>query len=222
MTAVDRPHLPAMPEIPILAQTASYVICVKPCGVLSESTPEGNGLPELLAAQLSLPHIYPIHRLDATTGGVMVYAVTKSAAAALSEQLSSHRVSKTYLALCEGMPEPACGAMEDELFFDRRRKQSFVVDRPRNGTKSARLTYRVLAERTIADQRCALCEVTPETGRTHQIRVQFASRRHPLLGDKKYGARIPYHGLSLWCRAISFADPTTGAQMTWSADMPVE
>ncbi len=220
MTAVE--HLPKFPNIPILVQTASYVVCIKPRGILSESTPEGNGLPELLAAQLSLPRVYPVHRLDATTGGVMVFATTKSAAAALSEQITSHRFFKTYLALCEGVPEPAIGAMEDELFFDRRKKQSFVVDRPRNGTKSARLTYRVLDERTIADRSCALCEVELETGRTHQIRVQFASRRHPLLGDKKYGARIPYHGLSLWCRTISFADPDTGAAVSYDAVMPEE
>ena len=80
MNAVDQTHLSAAPEIPLLAQTKSYVVCIKPRGVLSESTPTGDGLPELLSAQLSLPHIYPVHRLDATTGGVMVYATTKSAA----------------------------------------------------------------------------------------------------------------------------------------------
>lgn len=222
MNAVDQTHLSAAPEIPLLAQTKSYVVCIKPRGVLSESTPTGDGLPELLSAQLSLPHIYPVHRLDVTTGGVMVYATTKSAAAALSGQITSHRFSKTYLALCEGVPDPASGSMEDELFFDRRKKQSFVVDRARNGTRSARLTYHVLGEQTVADRKCALCEVVLETGRTHQIRVQFASRRHPLLGDKKYGARLPYHGLSLWCRAISFADPDTGAAVTFCADMPGE
>lgn len=219
---MDRTHLAILPKIPLLAQTASYVVCIKPRGILSESTPEGNGLPELLSAQLSLTCIYPVHRLDATTGGVMVYATTKSAAAALSEQIASHRFSKIYLALCEGIPESTNGFMEDELYFDRRKKQSFVVDRPRNGTKSARLTYHVLAERTIANQSCALCEVVLETGRTHQIRVQFASRHHPLLGDKKYGARIPYHGLSLWCRTLSFIDPDTGTEVTFHADMPGE
>ncbi len=208
--------------IEIIKQTPSYVVCVKPRGVLSESAPDGNGMPELLAAALSLPCVYPVHRLDVTTAGMMVYATTKPAAAALSAAVTDHRFRKTYLALCEDVPEPAAGAMEDELFFDRRKKQSFVVNRPRNGTKPARLTYRVVETRVVADRPCALCEVELETGRTHQIRVQFASRRHPLLGDKKYGARIPYHGLSLWCRALSFPDPDTGETVSFALDMPEE
>ena len=210
--------------IEILAQTPSYVVCIKPRGVLSESAPDtpGTALPDILAAQLSLTKLDPVHRLDVTTGGLMVYATTKSAASALSEEIVSHRFRKIYLALCEGVPEPASGAMEDELFFDRRRKQSFVVDRVRGGTKSARLTYRVMDTRIVGEIRCALCEIEPETGRTHQIRVQFASRRHPLLGDRKYGARIPYHGLSLWCRTLSFSDPDTGEPVSYTKeiDMP--
>ena len=208
--------------IEILKQAPSYVVCVKPRGVLSESAPDGRGMPQLLAAALSLPDVYPVHRLDVTTAGLMVYATTQEAAGALSRALSDHRFHKTYLALCDGVPEPAIGVMEDELFFDRRKKQAFVVDKPRGGTKSARLTYRVLSERTVADKPCALCEVVLETGRTHQIRVQFASRRHPLLGDKKYGARLPYHGLSLWCRALSFPDPDTGETVSFALDMPEE
>lgn len=197
-------------------------MAIKPCGIVSEATPDHNGMPDLLGEKLSYPaaSIYPVHRLDATTGGLTVYALTKPAAASLSAALAERRFSKTYLALCEGIPVPSEGEMEDELFFDRRKRQSFVVNHPRKGTKSASLSYRVLRELTVSEMPCAMCAVSLYTGRTHQIRVQFASRRHPLLGDKKYGARIPWHGMALWCSGLSFPDPDTGDMVSFQRDFP--
>ena len=112
-------------------------------------------------------------------------------------------MKKTYLAVTEGIPEAPEGELRDLLFYDRKRNKVFVVDRKRNGVKEAILRYRVVktAIHPETSAPIALLEVHPITGRTHQIRVQFASRRLPLLGDRKYGGHGK-SGISLACHRI--------------------
>lgn len=190
--------------IQILKLERSYALCVKPVGVLSEEP----GMPALLREQLG-GEWYCVHRLDKAVGGVMVYARTRKAAAALSAAVAEREMKKEYLAVCQGAPEPPAGTMEDLLFKDSGKNKAFVVKRERKGVKPARLSYETLA----AGKDSALVHVTLDTGRFHQIRVQFASRKHPLLGDRRYGGPTAQQ-LGLWSWRLTIPDPDTGKPVT--------
>lgn len=126
--------------------------------------------------------VYPVHRLDREVPGLMVFAKTGEAAAFLSQP---DRLTKEYRAVCEGCPEKKEGYLEDLLFHDRNRNKTYVVKRERKGVKPAKLYYRV----TESSREESTLHIRLYTGRTHQIRVQFASRGLPLKGDRKYGAK---------------------------------
>jgi 23S rRNA pseudouridine1911/1915/1917 synthase len=164
-----------------------------------------------LAAQLGC-EIYPVHRLDKETGGVMVYAKTAQAAAKLSADVAAGRLQKTYLAVVKGDFPNEQGEMRDLLFRDQQRNKSFVVQRQRKGVKEAILQY----ERLESRDALSLMKVTLVTGRTHQIRVQFASRGYPLIGDRRYGGNTA-PCLALWAHTLSFPHPITDTVLTFSA-----
>ena len=189
--------------IEILEQTPQLVLCVKPVGVRAQGEAEAD-LPALLKRQLGC-EIYPVHRLDQAVGGVMVFAKTAPAAAKLSQAIAGGTLQKEYLAVLERSPERAEGELSDLLFHDRTKNKTYVVSRQRKGVKEAKLAYRVL------DVQNGLCLVRIRlyTGRTHQIRVQFASRGMPLVGDGKYGSRKNAASPALWSYALTF--PTGGA-----------
>lgn len=181
-------------EATILFEDAALVVCVKPRGVLAAADVSGKrSMADLLAPRT----VYPVHRLDRDTLGLMVFAKTSAAAAALSAELDGG-FCKEYLALCETPPVPASGELNDLLYHDRVRNKTYVVARKRNGVRPAHLTYRVLDG--------SLVLVRLHTGRTHQVRVQFASRGWPLCGDRKYGAKIGGE-LALWAYRLSFRHP---------------
>ena len=161
--------------------------------------------------------MYPVHRLDQAVGGVMVYARTAEAAAALSRQIQHSAWEKTYLAVVEGTPEAPEGELVDLLYHDQRRNKTYVVTRERRGVKEARLLYRILA----TEQGRSLVAIRLLTGRTHQIRVQFASRGLPLVGDGRYGARDRQPPMGLWCWKLSFNHPATGKRMAASLLPPM-
>ncbi len=161
----------------ILFSDQDIVVCIKPVGLDSEQE-----MPEALQTQLG-GEIYPLHRLDKNVGGLMVYARSRGAAAALSLVIQEGRMVKEYVALVHGTP-PEQGELTDLLWKDSRKNKVFVVKRLRKGVKEAKLTYTRL---TAGEQ--SLVRVLLHTGRSHQIRVQFASRGFPLVGDHKYGAR---------------------------------
>lgn len=183
--------------IEILQETKTSVVCVKPVGIAAQGT-DPQALPQLLAAQLGC-EVYPVHRLDQTVGGVMVYAKTAKEAARLTQSMGEGGMQKTYLAVLTGCPEETSGTLEDLLFHDRVKNKTYVVRRPRGGVKKAVLSYEILAEA----EGLSLARVRLQTGRTHQIRVQFASRGFPLCGDRKYGARSS-GALALYSYRISF------------------
>ncbi len=161
----------------ILFSDRDILVCVKPVGLDSEQE-----LPAALIEALG-GEIYPIHRLDKNVGGVMVYARTKQAAAALSKAIQEGTVVKEYVALVHGTP-PENGDWEDLLWKDSKKNKVFVVRRLRDGVKKARLEFiRLTAGET------SLVRILLHTGRSHQIRVQFSSRGYPLVGDHKYGSR---------------------------------
>lgn len=153
-------------------------IIVKPVGLDSESAVPA-GIMERLGGEA-----FTVHRLDLNVGGVMVYARTKQAAAALSRAIQEGAMVKEYVARVTGVPEER-GDWTDLLLKDARKNKVFVVSRERKGVKAARLEY----TRLETDGETSLVRIRLHTGRSHQIRVQFASRKHPLLGDHKYGAR---------------------------------
>lgn len=177
----------------ILFVDKDIVVCIKPVGVDSE-----HGLPEKLKKQLG-GEIYTLHRLDMNVGGVMVYARSKEAASSLSAQIQRGEMVKEYVALVHGTP-PECGDWEDLLFKDSRRNKVFVVDRQRSGVKKARLEFKRLREGEES-----LVRIRLHTGRSHQIRVQFASRGFPLVGDHKYGARDKKTAPMLYSCSIAFS-----------------
>lgn len=201
-----------MPEI--LYADAAVAVVVKPAGVLSQGDAE-NAMPALLQKRLG-GAIFPVHRLDQPTGGVMVYARTQNAAAKLSAQMQSEAFGKEYLAVLDGTPEPAEGELHDLLFFDRQKGKSYAVRRKRAGVKDARLAYRVLAQA----EGLTLVRVRLYTGRTHQIRVQFSSRGWPLTGDGKYGSRNNRCAPALWSAELHFAHPVTGETLTFRSQPP--
>ncbi len=182
-------------------------VCEKPAGLLSEG--EGkDALPALLAAQLG-GEVYPVHRLDRETSGLIVFARTKSAAAHLSRQLTDGTLQKEYLAVLCGVPQEKQARLSDLLFYDRRAGKSFVVKKERKGVKRAELDYEVLAEQSGR----SLVRVTLLTGRTHQIRVQFAARKLPLVGDRRYGAPAEGASIALHSFHLSLTHPKTNEPM---------
>ncbi len=184
--------------IDILFENNDIVVCVKPIGIVSQSD-KTTDLVALLSKQLNCK-IYPIHRLDVAVGGTMVFAKNSVSAADLSAQILNGDFKKRYLAVISGVPQEDCAVLTDLLFKDSSKNKSFVVKRERKGVKRASLEYEVIGKIDNA----SLISVLLHTGRTHQIRVQFASRKMPLIGDGKYGSRDNRCSVALWSSEIEF------------------
>lgn len=161
----------------ILYSDKEIAVCIKPVGLDSEAE-----VPAALREALG-GEIFTLHRLDKNVGGVMVYARTKAAAASLSRAIQEGTMVKEYVAMVHGTP-PERGDWKDLLWKDSRKNKVFVVKRMRGGVKKARLEFVRLTQGEES-----LVRIRLHTGRSHQIRVQFASRGYPLVGDHKYGAR---------------------------------
>lgn len=200
-----------MGEAEILYRDRHLLVCVKPQGIVSED----GGLPDLLRGQTG-GEIFCVHRLDRDAGGLMVYARSAKAAAELSRLVAGRALTKEYLAAVQGKPEPPEGTMRDLLYRDGAKNKSYVVRRPRRGVREAELTYRLLESR----EALSLVSVRLVTGRSHQIRVQFASRGMPLAGDPKYGSRYRDCPLALWERRLTFVHPFTGQALDFVAPPP--
>ena len=198
----------------ILYEDDLILVCVKPSGLLSQIDAAGGGSMISILEEHTGGTVFPVHRLDRETGGVMVYAKTADAAAQLSAQIAQKQMRKVYLALVHGKA-PESGEMRDLLFYDRTKNKSYVVSKTRKGVKEAVLTYRTLLYQEIDDLPYSLVEVHLLTGRTHQIRVQFASRKMPLAGDRRYGAKDDFPSLGLWAYQLLFFHPTTKEQLSF-------
>ena len=200
----------------IVYRDGAVTVVNKPAGMLSE--PGGNGRDVISAVrELTGTECRPVHRLDRGTAGLMVLANTAQAAAALSAAIAEGRMEKTYLAAVCGNPEPPEGEMRDLLFHDAGRNKSYTVRRMRKGVREARLTYRTLGSSDTENGPLTLVSVTLDTGRTHQIRVQFASRGMPLAGDGRYGGRSRGPAPALFSAGLRFPHPVTGEPMAFRA-----
>ncbi len=196
----------------ILYEDKDIIVCIKERGLLSQ---HDENKPNMISAlkEVCGGEVYPVHRLDKEVGGVMVYAKTQRAAAALSAQVADRTFEKQYLALIHGVPAETQGTMEDLLYFDKGKNKSFTVKKERRGVKKAILQYELME----TDGEKSLVRVKLITGRTHQIRVQFASRKMPLFGDRRYGARDEEKTVALRSYRIAFTHPETGERMSFES-----
>ncbi len=197
----------------ILYADADIVVSVKPERVLS--TDEPGGLPELLRRELGTEDFRTVHRLDRVVSGLMVLARNADAAAALSRQIREDQFEKEYLAVVHGQPAPA-GVLTDLLLRDKARKMTFVTTEAQKGAQEAVLQYQVLH----TAEGMSRVRIQLQTGRTHQIRVQFASRGLPLVGERKYSTLDDPCELALWSYRLAFFHPSDGAKLKFCLEPP--
>ncbi|MBR1811354.1 MAG: RluA family pseudouridine synthase [Clostridia bacterium] len=186
----------------VLYADAQIAVAVKPFGMVSEDTGMIAALKAYFMQRNEPADVYLVHRLDRETGGVMVFARTREAAAYLSKQIQNGGFEKIYTAEVQGAPEPREATLADLLFHDRQRNKTYTVKKKRKGVKEAILRYAVAEAKTDT----SLLRIRLETGRTHQIRVQMATRAHPIVGDGKYGGKKAAF-LHLWAGELSFPAP---------------
>lgn len=200
----------------IIYQDADIVVCEKPPRVLS--TDEPGGMPDLVRQALDEPdaQVRTVHRLDRVVGGLMLLARTANAASELSRQIREDQFEKEYLAVIHGTPEYDTGKLWDLLLRDKARKMTMVADEEGKGVQPAALTYRVLNRKNGMSR----VHIRLETGRTHQIRVQFASRGLPLVGERKYSTLNDDCEIALWSYRIAFNHPETGKTMEFTLEPP--
>ncbi len=165
----------------------------------------------LLKKELSVrgerDEIYLIHRLDRVVGGLLVFARNKSEAARLSSLVASGGMKKEYFAVIDGHTS-SMGVFEDYLIKDSATSRAHAVPKERKGAKFARLSYRTLAYARDGERELSLVKVCLDTGRFHQIRIQFSSRKLPLLGDGKYGSKTNKCKVALFASRLTFPTKT--------------
>ena len=197
-----------MSNLEILYEDNHIIVVFKPVNILSQSDITGDMdmltiIKEYIKEKYHKPgnvYLGLVHRLDRVTSGVMVFAKTSKAASRLSEEIRNNRLKKDYFAIIHGKINNR-GVYEDYLL--KKNDFSTVVDK---SGKLAKLSYELLEYNDKKD--LSLVNVHLETGRHHQIRVQFASRGYPLLGDKRYG-NDNYNELGLCAYKLSFTHPVT-------------
>jgi len=201
-------------ELTILYEDNHLLAVYKPAGVLAQGDETGD--PTLVAAAKAwLKNKYGkpgnvflglVHRLDRPVAGVFLFAKTSKAASRLAAQFRQGRVEKVYRAVVEGRPDPPEQRLRGFLVKDEAKRRSRLTEAGRPGAREVMLDYRVLA----SEEGRSLVEVTPRTGRSHQIRVQLAGIGHPIVGDVKYGAKEPLPGgvIALYARALCVQHPT--------------
>ncbi|MBR1565935.1 MAG: RluA family pseudouridine synthase [Oscillospiraceae bacterium] len=199
----------------IVYADAAVLVCVKPAGVLS--TDEPGGLPSLVREALGdrAADVRTVHRLDRAVSGLIVLARGREAASRLSEEIRAGGFEKEYLAMVHGST-PDGGELRDLLWRDKARKMTFVADTPAKGVQEAVLDFETLRR----GEGMSLVRVHLHTGRTHQIRVQFASRGFPLFGERKYCENPDDCPLALWSRAVGFTHPVTEERLRFVLEPP--
>jgi 23S rRNA pseudouridine1911/1915/1917 synthase len=159
----------------------------------------------------------PLHFLDRPVSGVVMFARSSKAAARISDQFRRRTIHKVYQALVCGVPPAPSGTLEDYLSKDEDSNVTTVARAGDRDAKACKLSYRLLSRHGAL----SLLEVTPETGRSHQIRVQLASRGMAIFGDRKYGGTGELDGaIALHAASVTFAHPISGEKITVNAPIP--
>ena len=211
----------------ILYEDKYLLVCEKPVGV--ESQVSSAGKPDMITLLSEYrkekgedSYVGLVHRLDTATGGAMIYSKQEDVTGKISGILNSPEYEKEYFAIVHGTPECKDGELCDLLYHDKLKNKSFVVKKERNGVKKAIAEYKVVDTREQDGEMISLVCVRLITGRTHQIRVQFASRGMALLGDGKYGSRDNKASVALWSHRLAFTHPITKKRIEVSSRPPHE
>ena len=194
----------------------TLLVCVKPAGVLC--TDEPGGVPELARLELGdeKAQVRTVHRLDRVVSGLMVLARNTKAASELSRQIREGEFQKEYLAVVHSVPMEPKGTLRDLLGRDKARRMTFVAEEPAKGVQEAVLHYQT----QNVNDKMARVRIQLETGRTHQIRVQFASRGLPLVGERKYALQDDPCEIALWSYRLAFRHPATGETVEFTHQPP--
>ncbi len=176
----------------ILYRDKNCIVAQKDIGTVCEDTGE-HSLPALVRNACG-GEAYPVHRIDKVAGGAVLLGTTSANA----EKLRASGFDKEYLFVTAGSLPEKSGVLSDLVYHDTQKNKSYVVKRMRRGVREASLEYTVLAEK----EGYALVKAKMITGRTHQIRLQFSSRKTPLYGDKRYGGAGDK--TALWSYKLSF------------------
>ncbi|MBL8823525.1 MAG: RluA family pseudouridine synthase [Planctomycetia bacterium] len=216
---------PPLPPLQILFEDNHCLAIYKPAGYLTTGYEGGEEtLDRQVKAYLKEKFNKPgnvflgvVHRLDRPVSGVLMYARNSKAAGRLAEQFRESEVDKVYWAVVEGKVEPQKGTWENWLWKDTMQGKVQTVKFGTPGAKLARLDFHCKA----ADEKHTWIELHPRTGRTHQLRVQLASRGYPIVGDDKYGSTEKFpNGIALHARALTFKHPISYEPMTLTAPLP--
>ena len=222
----------------ILFEDSHIIVCVKPHGIATQSKQIGSpDMVNLIKKHIFMnnpdkgePYLAVIHRLDQPVKGILVFAKTPFAAKELNKQLTSQGFGKYYLAKVEGKLPAKEGILENYLVKDKRTNLSRVCDKNTPDAKLARLHYRVLdtnccqteSEITNTKNRSAQIEIKLDTGRHHQIRVQFSHIGCPLIGDTKYNKSLigqkGWQEIALCAYKLEFLHPKTQKAMKFVID----
>lgn len=202
--------------IEVLHNDKNLIVCIKPSGTLSEFNVNSPiSLPAILMKENNISEIFCVHRLDKEVSGVMIYAKNAKAAAELSKQINEGIFKKEYLASVHGKVSKETDSFVDLLYHDKSKNKTYVVNRERRGVKRAELNYNLV--KYIESDDVSVVNIELLTGRTHQIRVQFASRGLPICGDRKYGADDDIKPMRLHSRKITFVSLTNGSLLSFTS-----
>lgn len=224
-----------LPPVEVLYEDNHCLAVLKPAGALSTHFQgDEETLDRAVKAYLKDRYQKPgnvflgvVHRLDRPVSGVLLFARTSKAAARLSEQFRNGSIEKVYWAIVEGAPGDAdrsflarpAGSLEDWLRKDERVGRVEVVPPHSEGARQALLHYQLRGSHNGLTH----VEIRPQTGRTHQLRVQMAHHGHPIYGDAKYGAVHTFApGIALHARSLTFLHPVRYEPITLTADVPRE
>jgi len=208
-------------KINVIYEDNHLLVVEKPVNVpVSEDESKDPDLLNALKDYLKMKYQKPgnvylglLHRLDRPVGGIMVFAKTSKAASRLSDQIRRNEVHKVYRAVVYHPFEKTEGTLQDYLLKNQKTNTTTVSSGSNPQAKKAELDYRVI----VQNEKMALVEIELHTGRSHQIRVQFSSRNHPLYGDQRYNKEAhPGEQIALWATRLTFTHPTTKEEMTFT------
>ncbi|MGX4598155.1 RluA family pseudouridine synthase [Faecalimicrobium sp. JNUCC 81] len=214
--------------IKVIYEDNHLLVVEKPVNILSQGDDTNdkdmvNLLKQYVKEKYNKPgnvYIGLIHRLDRPVGGAMVFAKTSKSASRLSEQVRNKTFKKTYRAIIHGNMNKSEDTLKDYLYKNKKTNMVSVVSKNHKEAKNAELSYKTLERKNGF----SLVEIDLKTGRSHQIRVQFSSRKHPLFGDQRYGQDVNKVGqqISLWSYKIEIEHPTTKEKMEFVCEPPNE